>query len=831
MSERDVAIGEQPQSPASTDFLRAQADILPCLLESLGDGVVVADCTGKLVFFNASAEQIVGIGLTNAAMSDWAKRYGVYHADGVTPYPSHELPLALALRGEDSNQVELFVRNERIPEGRYVSVTGRPLRDEQGALRGGVVVIRDVTARKLAEEDAQRARQAAEEANQAKSEFLANVSHELRTPLTGIQGLTDLVLDTPMTPVQRDYLQLVRSSTQTLLTVINDLLDFSKIEAGKLDIDPLPFSLRTAMVELIKPLAVRACEKGLDMVYRVADDVPDRLVGDWSRLRQVLLNLIGNALKFTEQGEVTVTVVRRPVDAGSTQLAGAERIANLAFDIADTGIGVAPEQQRAIFGPFVQVDGSLSRKHGGVGLGLAISNRLVRLMGGSLWLDSQLGQGSVFHFDVDLPEAIVQPRAGELGIGTQLDLAGVPVWVVERNARQRQVLVGLLESWGMCPLVHDSLAKARADWARQGVGRPSAVVMDARVSHGVDLPGPPAYPALVQVYSPTERPGLGRSRAEIGLIAETIHVTRPIVPLELLDALRAALRLSTGRETATSASESQVPERVAVSASLRLLLAEDNRVNQTLMVNLLRKQGHDVVLATNGLEALSAWQRQPFDAILMDVQMPELDGLQATLQIRAAEGASGRRTPIIALTAHAMSGDRERCLAAGMDAYLPKPVDVRQLLQTLAALAGGDPGATQTTSHGDFDWSSALARLNGDATLLRQVANLFLEETPGWLADLHSAVAAGAGARIQRLAHTIKGALSHLGAPHAQAVAARLEVAGRAGDQAGSAAALAELQAALDQLAPLLRSMIQTLSAPEASHLPQPGLATKEMSS
>ena len=1208
MSERPIAADERPRGLAPTDFLHAQAHILPSLLESLGDGVVVADCTGSLLFFNASAESILGIGLTDAPLADWSSRYGVYYPDMVTPYPSNNLPLARALRGEESNQVEMHVRNPRVPEGRYLSVTGRPLRDEQGVLRGGVVVVRDITESKRneqmlqqqrrllqalmdhmpdflffkdaagrytqvnramaqqaglldpaqlagrtdrdlfqedyarqaladerevmrtgqplsqadekltwkdlrqrrvsttrlplrdddgritgtfgvirdlteihhtlecmrqsearfrnlfdcspdaiyvqdligtvldvnpvgcrlvgraredivgrnvldlappeerqpvgarlqqlvrgevdslegfcwtaegrqvpievmasriayggvaalllhvrditerrqteedlrlsrerfalavegskdgiwdwdvannavyfsprwksmlgyteeeisdhfdewrsrlhpddadralralneylsgerpdyelehrlrhkdgcyrwiltrgvarrdengvcyrmagshtditlwrrAEDEAQRARLAAEEANQAKSEFLANVSHELRTPLAGILGLTDLTLDTPLTDVQHDYLQMVRSSTQTLLAVINDLLDFSKIEAGMLDLDPQPFGLRAALAELLKTLAVRAYEKGLDLVYDVAGDVPDCLVGDWRRLRQVLVNLIGNALKFTEAGEIAVTVTRRPEEGEMMQLGPEDGQLLLRFDVADTGIGVPPEKQRAIFDPFVQVDGSMSRKHGGTGLGLAICNRLVQLQDGRLWMQSQLGQGSVFHFEVDLAVAAGAPPADELALGPQAGLTGMPIWVVERNARQRQVLVALLKSWGARPVVHGSLAEARADWTRHGPDQPSAVIMDARVSRGDGLPLTPGLPAVVLIYPPADRPGQGRSSQESELANETLHVTRPIVPVELLDALHVGLgqRSAAGATTRRAAVTAQRPD--GPSRPLRLLVAEDNRVNQALMVHLLQKQGHEVVLAANGLEALTAWQRQPFDAILMDVQMPELDGLQTTLRIRAGEKTAGRRTPIIALTAHAMTGDRERCLAAGMDAYLPKPVDVRQLAETLTELAGKSATVLPATDMA-FDRSAALVHVNGDEGLLAQVAGLFLAELPGWLAELRRA--SGDGKRSQRMAHTIKGALVHLGAPQAQAAANRLEEAGRACDRDGSVAALAELETALDQLLPQLRSLAPSLSNPGENRLPQPGLVTKEMSS
>ncbi len=838
----------------ASEFPRAHSHCLPGIVESLGDGLIVADSEGRMVFLNPAAERILGLGQVDLPASEWPRHYGIYYPDSETHYPASELALARAIRGEETNQVEVLIRNSRVPEGRTISVTGRPLRDEQGQVRGGVIVFRDVTEKKKAEEELRKARQAAEEANQAKSEFLANVSHEVRTPLNGILGLTELTLETPLTPVQRDYLQMVRSSTHSLLAVLNDLLDFSKIEAGKLELTPEPFDLRARLAEMLKPFAVRAYEKGFEFTYHVDNDVPDRLIGDWGRLRQVLVNLIGNALKFTEHGEVYVHAA-----LGESSKASSSPSIALHFSVSDTGIGVPADKQQAIFHPFVQVDGTTSRKYGGTGLGLAICQRLASLMGGRLWLESTPGQGSTFHFEARLPLGDPKDTAPE--IGSQPDLAGVPVVVIESHPRRRAFLAELLTEWGaqakVCPSVAELLNVSPLTSnpsPQRGEGRLALApaIIDLRLVTDEQFQRVREQRPVVLIYSPVDHRDVPRSGS--GKKDAVARITRPIVRAELLRALRQVLRkaghvpsLDQARDGEPGASATgalspvaDAPGSLSQARPLQVLVAEDHRVNQVLMVNLLRKQGHAVTLAGNGREAVEACAQQQFDVILMDVQMPEMDGLQATAAIRAQEQRRGsrRHVPIVALTAHAMTGDRERCLQAGMDAYLAKPVDQQHLAQVLAQVTGtiapgrpafpGRPDGLGSPSCGEdhptesangaeltLDLDTALTSVGGDRGLLAELAGLFLTEMGPWLSQLHQALGRGDLACVGRLAHTIKGAAGTLGAPAVRASALQLEQSARSGDRAGSVAALRELERNLVCLEPTLRALGQTHTSPE----------------
>lgn len=812
--------------------LQRERDRLRTLIDHLPDYIFIKDSECRFVTVNKSHIEIFGCASEDEIV-------------GKTDFDFCPPDLARLYEEDDLRVLQtgmtLVNREEEMvaPSGerRWILTTKVPLRDEYDRIVGLVGICRDITKRKRAEEELRAAKEAAEVANRAKSDFLANMSHEIRTPMNAIIGMTGLVLDTRLSRDQREYLETVRDSADALMGIINDILDFSKIESGKIELESRQFEVREWLGDTMKSLGIRAHTKGLELACHIAGDVPQYLAGDAMRLRQVIVNLVGNAIKFTHEGEVVLDV--------SVEDVGDETV-RLMFSVADTGIGITPEQQMRIFQPFEQADMSTTRRFGGTGLGLTISQRLVDLMGGTLLVESEPDQGSRFYFSLEFQ--VLPP--GELPVpavdGTSL--TGMRLLIVDDNATNRQILEEMCNNWRMRPTsvsnASEALEKLRGasstdDPFRLIITDCSMPSMDGfmladaiRESDAIETP-------VVMMLTSLDRTEDAELCDRHGIAS---YLLKPIKQSELFDAIVSALcPADVPMEIRYSVSN----EEAGKLPSLTILLAEDSLANQKLAIGLLSRWGHDVTVAHNGLEAVAAATTSRFDVILMDVQMPEMDGLEATEEIRKWESARGTHVPIVAMTAHAMRGDRERCFSSGMDAYVSKPVRPRDLSDALVACAagrrqegdstgpaepvganpvgadsvaadsvaadsvgaepvenasvaasdgGGDTSSVESPereqpsdrSNGEetppaINWDLVHSIVNGDNELLREVVGAFLAEVPAMMSSITDALATEDAPTVRRAAHTLKSNLRTFEAAGSEIVA-ELEQAADAGD-------------------------------------------------
>ncbi len=779
------------------EALRASEQRWRCLTESLPQLVWSATPDVACDYFSTQWTQFTGIAEGDLLGWRWLE---VLHPDDREPTRQ---AWTAATRGPGAYDVEYRVRRA---DGvyRWFKTRGVPIRDEAGRIVNWFGTCTDITDLREAEASLRQAIEAAEAANRAKDEFLANVSHEIRTPMNAILGMTELALDTPLTEDQRQCLKTVKSAADNLLGIINDLLDFSKIEAGKLELDLADFSLRAAVGDTLRALAVRAHAKGLELVCKVQPDVPDALSGDAGRLRQILLNLVGNAIKFTDQGEVVVTVELQIAPPPSSNVQSA--ICNLYFSVRDTGIGIAKDKQERIFRAFEQEDTSTTRKYGGTGLGLSIASRLVALMGGQLTVESEPGRGSAFAFTAHFglpahpPETAAAPPP--------LLLRDLPVLIVDDNATNRRILEEWLRGWQMKPVaVGDGVAAMDALWHGTTCGRPYALVLlDARMpdADGLALAAHIRQRAELSatriiLLTSGDRPGdLARYREQ----RVNAHLLKPVQQDELLETIYHVMsrQKASGRVVRDEWSNPTSPTTYEAprATPLRILVAEDNPFNAQLLEQLLVRRGHRVRLASNGREALALTKAGNFDLLLLDMHMPELDGFQVARAVRAVEQAAGGHLPIIALTARARKEDREQCLAAGMDDFLAKPIQAADLWAATDRVVAAHPRANRREP-GLLDPRALLAACGGDAAILEKICQAFRDRLPEQVAALRAALQQRDAPGLREAAHKLAGMVAAFSTT-AGGVASELEDQAAAGQLDEACPLVERLDAMTQQL-------------------------------
>jgi len=776
------------------------------LLDNAADAVFVANTSQQLVYVNDLASNMLGysrVGLLGSSMynllpladRELAMRNFLCHI-----LEEKHLRAEITLLKKDGDTVPVELNAALLPDG---SIYGS---------------CRDITERLRFEADLLQAKNDAEAANKAKGEFLATMSHEIRTPMNGIIGMTELALDTDLSGEQREYLELVKLSSQALMSIINDILDFSKIESGKIELEKIEFSLRELLASCLRSLSLRASEKGIELVYKIDGAIPEIVIGDPGRLRQIMTNLVGNAIKFSEKGEVIVDV--QLAHESTTRL-------DIYFAVTDHGIGIPKEKQSSIFDAFSQADTSTTRKYGGTGLGLTISSRLVQCMNGLLALNSEPGQGSTFYFTIGLAKNEKNSAAKRV-----VDFAGMTALIVDDNAVNRLFFSDTLRKWKIKTVTAASADEALRFLSQmQSDGQHVDVIL-----LDVCMPGMSGFAFLTRLASEYEElksktvllssAGSREGFLDCQGLGMTNYVLKPVSQSELYDAISTVVK---GEQTKTMQGVQEHLDSAQYSSPLRVLVAEDNPVNQKLILALLNKWGHIATVAENGLDALSQFSQQAFDAILMDMQMPKMGGVEATQRLRETEHShgDGRHTPIIAMTANAMPGDWERCHEAGMDYYLSKPIKaelLRELLKKLAQNTNGIAKRAQQSTKTDmnnppsktdmptentsFDYEAAL--LNADTEIVNIIGNSFLDACDQYKAEIADAVARQDSELLYRSAHTMKGLVGNFCAVPAESLARELEHLGKTNDLSLAAAKQVELFTQLDQMNAALKKFLAT---------------------
>lgn len=792
-------LGREPTT--ARDALRAGERLYRTLVESVPHSIFLTDDRREGVFANRAWAELTGQSAEEVLGQGWAE---ALHPEDL-PKVQVEWESAERAGGPFEGECRVRARDGSYRSFEYVV---RPVRNGSGHLLGWVGVGIDVAERRNAEQKLLGSWEAAVEASRAKSRFLADMSHEMRTPLGVISGMTSLALKTDLSPQQREYADAIQSSAKELLRIVNEILDLSKIEAKKLELEAVPFRLAPLLNATLKMFSPRAQEKGLALLCELGDGVPEAVIGDPARLRQVVANLVANAVRFTDKGEVRVRVRRTPDDPTGEILQ---------FAVADTGMGIAAEDQARIFEAFSQVGGPTARRSGGTGLGLAITAQLVELMGGQMSVESEEGKGATFHFTVRLP---AQPAAEiRLAAGAE-PLRGLPVLFVHGRSEGEQAVLEMLRSWGASVTEAGDVAAVLSSLRQASRGGTPfrLIVLDESVPGSGELMLARRRSDGLLWGTPRILMSAGRrSRAEEELDrAITRSLVRPVTPSDLLDAVQAVLSghgapwpavAAVGQEETDEAHES------AGGQPLLVLLAEDNPLSARFAVLALDKLGHRAQVVESGQQVLEALENRAFDVVFMDVQMPHMDGLTATRRIRERERVSGRHVPIIAMTANAMKGDDEKCLRAGMDDYLQKPFELGDLRAALERIGIGAPTGAPAPRPGmdaAFDPARLQQQLGDDPEAVAEVLQIFTKNGPAMLAAIQEAISSADAAGVQQAAHRLKGALLWIAANRAAKAARALEEMGRRADLRGGERALEAVRREVETL------IVEIRSAPRA---------------